>query len=154
MWLPENLFRCREVGVRSGHQLHLERCVFPWNSRWFSHLTHLHLETNFPAQCPPMETFLSILVASPGLQTITLLHFSLTTDAAFPVALPHLSALRIRIHDAWICVRLLKSLVIPRPPRLILQALSRPTTASCTRNRLPHSRSLRHMNPSFTTLSY
>ncbi|KAJ7606734.1 hypothetical protein DFH06DRAFT_1347878 [Mycena polygramma] len=114
MWLPSILFRRTETTpqTRSDLDLHLERCAFPWDSPWYSYLTHLHLEDIDWIQRPTMEAFLAILVGSPGLQTVSLIHSTPTTLDGFPVALPQLSALTIR-GDSGPCVQLLQYLIIP-----------------------------------------
>ncbi|KAJ7696541.1 hypothetical protein B0H17DRAFT_401316 [Mycena rosella] len=119
MWLPRDLFRRTEVvesrkaGAWSGTRLHLECCAFPWDSGWYTHLTHLHLENINPTQRPTMEGFLAILVASPALQELTVIHCSPTTRHGFAVDLPHLTSLTIKSDSSSTCARLLGYLVIP-----------------------------------------
>ncbi|KAJ7105476.1 hypothetical protein C8R43DRAFT_221966 [Mycena crocata] len=119
MWLPLDLFRrkevveSRKVGARQGVRLHLESAVFPWQSAWYSHLTHLHLENINPAQRPTMEAFLCILVGSPALQTLTVIHCSPTTRHGFTVDLPHLSALTLKSESSSMCARLVGYINIP-----------------------------------------
>ncbi|KAJ7446800.1 hypothetical protein FB451DRAFT_1375838 [Mycena latifolia] len=119
MWLPSDLFHRKEVlksrkaGTRSDTRLHLECCAFSWDSGWYSHLTHLHLENINPTQRPTMEAFLAILVASPTLQTLTIIHCSPTTRNGFAVDLPHLAALTIKSDSSSTCARLLSYLIIP-----------------------------------------
>ncbi|KAJ7835574.1 hypothetical protein B0H14DRAFT_2796114 [Mycena olivaceomarginata] len=81
LWLPMDLFRrsktveeSDKARTQSDLCLHLEGCAFPWDSAWYSHLTHLHLENINSVKRPTMETLLTILVGSPALQTLTLIH--------------------------------------------------------------------------------
>ncbi|KAF7356478.1 hypothetical protein MVEN_00980900 [Mycena venus] len=119
MWLPRNLFRrtefveSRKVGMQPGVRLHLECCAFPWDSGWYSHLTHLHLENINPTQRPTMEAFLAILVGSPNLQTLSVIDCSPTTSSGFTVELPHLTALTIKTDSPSACLDLLGYLNIP-----------------------------------------
>ncbi|KAJ7167350.1 hypothetical protein C8R43DRAFT_917591 [Mycena crocata] len=120
MWLPPDLFRRKQVmqsrkaGVQQELRLHLERCAFPWESgSWYSHLTHLHLENIHPAQRPGMKAFLSILVGSPALQMLSVLHASPTFGDGFTVDLPLLSALSLKDESLSTCTRLFGLLVIP-----------------------------------------
>ncbi|KAF7356470.1 hypothetical protein MVEN_00980100 [Mycena venus] len=79
MWLPTNLFcrgeviESRKTSTQLGLRLHLECCAFPWDSPWYTHLTHLRLVGINPMQRPTMEAFLAILVDSPNLETLTCL---------------------------------------------------------------------------------
>ncbi|KAJ7503354.1 hypothetical protein B0H11DRAFT_2222637 [Mycena galericulata] len=119
LWLPSDFFRRTEVvnsrkdGIGQGLRLHLESCVFPWNSAWYNHLTHLHLENITPNQRPTMETLLCILVGSPNLESFSLIHCSPTTLDGFLVELPHLSALTIKSAFSLTCMTLLGYLIIP-----------------------------------------
>ncbi|KAJ7117817.1 hypothetical protein C8R44DRAFT_791472 [Mycena epipterygia] len=119
MWLPRNLFRrtqvleSRKPGACQSVRVHLECCAFPWDSGWYSHLMHLHLENINPAQRPTMEALLGILVGSPALQILTIIHCSPTTRNGFAVELPHLSALTIKSDSSSTCARLLGYLIIP-----------------------------------------
>ncbi|KAF8216639.1 hypothetical protein K438DRAFT_1797574 [Mycena galopus ATCC 62051] len=120
MWLPSNLFRRtevmenRQVGRQPGVWLHLEACAFPWDSGWYSHLVHLHLENIHSAQRPTIEAFLAILIASPNLQTLTLIHCSPTTHRrGCLVELPCLTTLTIKSDPPSPCLRLLGYLKIP-----------------------------------------
>ncbi|KAJ6619894.1 hypothetical protein B0H10DRAFT_1128017 [Mycena sp. CBHHK59/15] len=119
MWLPRDLFRragmvqSRKVGVQPGLRLHLGSCAFPWDSHWYCHLTHLHLEDINTTQRPTMDAFLSILVGSPYLKSLTLIHCSPTTRNGFTVDLPHLSALTIKCNSSSTCARLLEYLSVP-----------------------------------------
>ncbi|KAF7326384.1 hypothetical protein MVEN_02624800 [Mycena venus] len=84
-------------GTQPGVRLHLEYCAFPWDSEWYSHLTHLHLENINRAQRPTLEAFLAILVGSPNLQTLSVIHCSPTTCLRrLIVELPHLTGLNIK----------------------------------------------------------
>ncbi|KAJ7460829.1 hypothetical protein FB451DRAFT_1499934 [Mycena latifolia] len=124
MWLPTNLFRRREVvesrkaGARVGLRLHLECCAFPWDSPWYSHLTHFHLENINRAQCPTMEALLGILVCSPALETLSLIYCTPTTQQGFFVWLPHLSVLTLKSGSPSTCARLLDYLII-RPSAIV-----------------------------------
>ncbi|KAJ7781987.1 hypothetical protein DFH07DRAFT_1055498 [Mycena maculata] len=117
--LPQNLFRRREVlesgksAAQASVRLHLEACAFPWDSGWYTHVTHLHLENIALAQRPTMETLLGILVDSPALQTLAIIHCSPTTRHGFPVYLPHLTALTLKSDSSTTCGRLLGFLTIP-----------------------------------------
>ncbi|KAJ7759171.1 hypothetical protein B0H16DRAFT_1534665 [Mycena metata] len=119
MWLPRNLFRRTEVlesrkaGARTGTRLHLKCCAFPWDSGWYLHLTHLHLENLNPAQRPTMDALLGILVGSPNLQTLAVIHCSPTTRRGFAVELPHLTALTLKSDSSSTCARLLGYLLVP-----------------------------------------
>ncbi|KAK7032707.1 hypothetical protein R3P38DRAFT_3392747 [Favolaschia claudopus] len=119
LWLPQDLFRKTETmegssGTRSHLRLHLEGCTFPWGSAWNSNLTHLHLEYIGLDQRPTMEQLLAVLVASPALKTLTLIHCSPNTFDGFPVALPQLAALStIRSSYAATCAHILKFLIVP-----------------------------------------
>ncbi|KAJ6577830.1 hypothetical protein B0H19DRAFT_1253135 [Mycena capillaripes] len=123
MWLPHDLFRRTEVlesrkaQTTSGLWLHFERCAFPWDSPWYSHVTHLHLENINWIQRPTMEAFLAILIGSPALQTLSLIHCSPTTLDGFSVDLPRLSALTIRDNFPPTAT-LLGYLMIPRSATL------------------------------------
>ncbi|KAJ6477647.1 hypothetical protein C8R45DRAFT_363878 [Mycena sanguinolenta] len=114
LWLPGNLFRRSDAETKAGlSSLHLDGCAFPWDSAWYSHITHLHLEHIGFELGLTVETLLGILASSPLLQTLSLIRACLTTpDDGFPVALPHLTALSIRSTDAS-CARVLKYLGIP-----------------------------------------
>ncbi|KAJ7879962.1 hypothetical protein B0H14DRAFT_2708050 [Mycena olivaceomarginata] len=120
MWLPGNLFRrteiieSRRVGTHPGVRLHLECCAFPWDSPWYSHLTHLHLQNINPAQRPTLQTFLAILAGSPNLEILTIFGCSPTTnDCGFTVQLPRLTALTIKTGSLYACLSVLENLVIP-----------------------------------------
>ncbi|KAJ7089850.1 hypothetical protein B0H15DRAFT_274387 [Mycena belliarum] len=119
MWLSSNLYDRREVlqsrkaGTRVGLRLHLECCAFPWDSAWYSQMTDFHLENINPAQCPTMETLLSILVGSPALQTLSLIYCDPTTREGFSVVLPHLSILTLKTNSPSTCTNLLTYLVFP-----------------------------------------
>ncbi|KAJ6581652.1 hypothetical protein B0H19DRAFT_515185 [Mycena capillaripes] len=146
MWLPRNLFRRTEVmqsrksGTQLGVRLHLECCAFPWDSGWYFHLTHLHLENINPTQRPTMEAFLGILVGSPYLQILTVIHCSPTTRRGFAVDLPHLTALTIKSDSSSTCARMLSYLIIP-PSATI--------NASCTVRSNPDSRCYLPESPIF-----
>ncbi|KAF7348450.1 hypothetical protein MVEN_01362000 [Mycena venus] len=102
------------AGTQPGVRLHLEYCAFPWDSEWYSHLTHLHLENINRAQRPTLEAFLAILVGSPNLQTLSVIHCSPTTCLRrLIVELPHLTGLNIKTDSPWACLRLLGSINIP-----------------------------------------
>ncbi|KAJ7255477.1 hypothetical protein B0H12DRAFT_534423 [Mycena haematopus] len=120
MWLPRNLFHrtevmeSRKVGAQPGVRLHLECCAFPWDSGWYFQLTHLHLENINPAQRPTLEAFLAILISSPNLQILTLIHCSPTTyRRGCIVELPRLSALTIKSGSPSTCLNLLGCINIP-----------------------------------------
>ncbi|KAJ7917527.1 hypothetical protein B0H13DRAFT_323967 [Mycena leptocephala] len=140
MWLPTNLFRRMEViesrkaGTQLGLQLHLERCAFPWDSVWWKCLRHLHLENINPAQRPTMEALLGILVGSPDLETLTIIHCSPTTRHGFTVQLPHLTSLTLQSDSSSMCARLLGFLVIPQSA-----TISASCTGSDTRNSMYQS---------------
>ncbi|KAF7356475.1 hypothetical protein MVEN_00980600 [Mycena venus] len=72
-----------------------------------------NLENISPAQRPTMDAFLAILVGSPNLQTLTVLHCSPTTSRGFTVELSHLTALTIHCSSSTTCSRLLSYLIIP-----------------------------------------
>ncbi|KAJ7180775.1 hypothetical protein C8R46DRAFT_1028211 [Mycena filopes] len=152
MWLPPDLFRrtqvleSRKVGAPIGMRLHLECCAFPWDSGWYFHLTHLHLENLNPAQRPTMEAFLGVLVGSPNLQTLAVIHCSPTTRRGFPVDLPRLTALTLKSDSSSTCARLLGYLLIPP---------SATVTASCTLKTAPDSRHALYQNliPEFSDIS-
>ncbi|KAJ7235642.1 hypothetical protein B0H12DRAFT_1141409 [Mycena haematopus] len=116
LWLPRNLFRRSGDSTKSDTRaelcFHFDGCAFSWDSAWYSHITHLHLEHITSALRPTMEALLGVLVCSPSLQTLSLIHCCPTTSEGFPVDLPHLSALTIRSTDSM-CARILKYLVIP-----------------------------------------
>ncbi|KAJ7043738.1 hypothetical protein C8F04DRAFT_728547 [Mycena alexandri] len=152
MWLPRNLFRRTEVlesrkaGARTGTRLHLKCCAFPWDSGWYLHLTHLHLENLNPAQRPTMDAFLGILVGSPNLQTLTVIQCSPTTRRGFPVELPHLTALTLKSDSSSTCARLLGYLLIPP---------SATVNASCSLKTTPDSRHALYQSliPEFSDVS-
>ncbi|KAJ6518924.1 hypothetical protein C8R45DRAFT_9627 [Mycena sanguinolenta] len=119
-WLPRNLFHRTEVmetrkaGAQAGVRLHLERCAFPWDSEWYSQLTHLHLENINPVQRPTFEAFLAILISSPNLQALTLIRSAPTTYRdGCTVELPHLSALTIECSSPLTFRGLLGCIKIP-----------------------------------------
>ncbi|KAJ7654499.1 hypothetical protein DFH06DRAFT_516006 [Mycena polygramma] len=119
MWLPQDLFRRREVvesrksGAHLGVRLHLDGCAFSWDSGWYFYLTHLDLENITQTQRPTMEVLLTILLGSPNLQVLKLIHCSPTTRVGFPVSLPHLTALTIKSDVPGMCERLMGFLSIP-----------------------------------------
>ncbi|KAF7356468.1 hypothetical protein MVEN_00979900 [Mycena venus] len=116
MWLPTNLFRRREViesrKTLQDLRLHLESCAFPWDSAWYSNLTHLHLGDISRTQRPTTETFLAILVDSPNLETLTLVYSCPTMGRPFPVQLRNLTLLTID-DSTSLCYHLLRCLVVP-----------------------------------------
>ncbi|KAF8216649.1 hypothetical protein K438DRAFT_399956 [Mycena galopus ATCC 62051] len=118
LWLPGNLFhrteviQSRKVGTQPGVRLHLECCAFPWDSRWYFNLTHLHLENIAPAQRPTMEMFLAVLNSSPNLQTLAAIHCCPFTGGPSIVELLHLSLLTITDDPSSVCL-LLSCLIIP-----------------------------------------
>jgi hypothetical protein len=120
LWLPMDLFRrsktveeSDKARTQSDLCLHLEGCAFPRDSAWYSHLTHLHLENINSVKRPTMETLLTILVGSPALQMLTLIHCCPTTSDGFPVDLTHLTTLTIRSTFTPTCTDLLKCLILP-----------------------------------------
>ncbi|KAJ7224139.1 hypothetical protein GGX14DRAFT_557030 [Mycena pura] len=119
MWLPRNLFRrdqvlqSRKPGACPALRLHLESCAFPWDSGWYTYLTHLHLENINPTQRPTMEAFLTMLVSSPSIQSISIIHCSPTTRRGFPVRLPRLASFTLKSDSSSTCGRLLGYLIIP-----------------------------------------
>ncbi|KAJ6561064.1 hypothetical protein DFH09DRAFT_1364519 [Mycena vulgaris] len=136
MWLPPNVFRRKEVvegrrpGARVGLRLHLQSCAFPWDSGWYSQLTHLHLENIHPAQSPTMEALLAILVGSSALQTLSLIYCSPSTYQGFLVDLPNLTTFILKSDSPSICAYLLGYLILP--PSAILKV-----TVSCN-NKAEH----------------
>ncbi|KAJ6477658.1 hypothetical protein C8R45DRAFT_1157541 [Mycena sanguinolenta] len=107
--------------------LYLEGCAFGWDSVLYSQITHLHLEDLILALRPTMEELLTILVGSPALQTLSLIHCPPTTFDGFSVDLPHLSALTIRSNSiAPTSVQLLTYLIL-HPSVMIHISLSAET---------------------------
>ncbi|KAJ7334277.1 hypothetical protein DFH08DRAFT_303401 [Mycena albidolilacea] len=136
IWLAANLFRrtqvleSRKMGTHPGVRLHLQRCAFRWESGWYSHLTRLHLEDIGSSQSPAMEVFLTILLGSPNLEILTLIHCSPTDPGrGFPVQLPRLTALTIRNNFISGCLPLLEYLAIP-PSATIDATVSYPVEAA------------------------
>ncbi|KAF8168679.1 hypothetical protein K438DRAFT_1941535 [Mycena galopus ATCC 62051] len=114
MWLPQGLLPRSENGSGMPYlSLHFEGCSFPWASAWYSSITHLHLDNITSFLQPTMEELLAVLVGSPALETLSLIHCSPTTSDGFPIDLPHLSALPIRSGFESPCARVLEYLTIP-----------------------------------------
>ncbi|KAJ7131988.1 hypothetical protein C8R46DRAFT_1140952 [Mycena filopes] len=122
MWLPSDLFQRSDVNesrrshrIQRGLRLHLESCAFSWDSAWYSHLTHLHLANISLVQRPTMEMLLSILVGSPALEILTLIHCLpiQTTPHGFRVELPRLSAFTLKGDSPATFPHLMAYLMIP-----------------------------------------
>ncbi|KAJ7183571.1 hypothetical protein C8R46DRAFT_1209737 [Mycena filopes] len=122
MWLPSDLFQRSEVNesrrshrIQRGLRLHLESCAFSWDSAWYSHLTHLHLANISLVQRPTMEMLLSILVGSPALEILSLIHCLpiQTTSHGFRVELPRLSAFTLKGDSPATFPHLMAYLTIP-----------------------------------------
>ncbi|KAJ7281390.1 hypothetical protein C8J57DRAFT_74480 [Mycena rebaudengoi] len=119
MWLPPELFRredvvqSRKAGALPELSLHLESCAFSWDSQWYHHLSHLHLENINPLQRPTMEMFLAMLSDSPRLRSLSIFHCSPTTFDGFRIELPHLSHLTIKSDSSRMSACLMKYLGMP-----------------------------------------
>ncbi|KAJ7505965.1 hypothetical protein B0H11DRAFT_1974202 [Mycena galericulata] len=119
LWLPPNLFRRSEVarsrkaGEGSVLALHLVRCAFQWDSPWYTHLTHLHLEDIRPPQRPTMESLLVTLVGSPNLESLAIIYCDPITLDGFIVNLSRLSSLTVKSTGSFMCSRLLDYITIP-----------------------------------------
>ncbi|KAJ7631078.1 hypothetical protein FB45DRAFT_556466 [Roridomyces roridus] len=115
MWLPSDLFRRTAVSKSQSStsvSLHLEACAFSWDSAWYSHLKHLHLERISAAQCPSMEALLGILLESRlTLETLAMVNCSPSTNSGFPVDLPRLTSLTLKTSSTL--EPLLTYLIIP-----------------------------------------
>ncbi|KAF7308409.1 hypothetical protein HMN09_00689700 [Mycena chlorophos] len=119
LWLPSNLFRRehvvqeRQAEMQPGSNLHLQRCAFPWDSSWYTQMAHLHLESLGPLQIPSTEALLSVLAASPRLETLALIDSVPITHKGFRVSLPHLTLLELMDDAASACANLLGLLEVP-----------------------------------------
>ncbi|KAJ7066509.1 hypothetical protein C8F01DRAFT_1123527 [Mycena amicta] len=111
-WLPRNLFnrdqvvQDRKSGTWPTLDLHLDGCAFSWDSLWYTQLAHLHLENISPLQRPTTEKFLTILAASPCLQTLTIIHCAPITRRGFQVSLPYLTSFTLKSDSPSTCGRL------------------------------------------------
>lgn len=71
-------------------QLRLEQCAFPWNSPWLGGLTALHLQDIPKTHGLTMAMLLSVVIASPLLQQLTLVNTQTRVDSldrVFPIDL-------------------------------------------------------------------
>ncbi|KAJ7651174.1 hypothetical protein FB45DRAFT_32097 [Roridomyces roridus] len=113
--LPTDLFGRRQVteGQYSpGLSLHLVGCAFPWDSAWYSNLTHLHLEEILMALRPTMETLLFVIAGSKNLECLTLINCGPTTSTGCIINLPRLSRVIYKT-ESNTCAPLLLYLALP-----------------------------------------
>nr|GAT60016.1 predicted protein [Mycena chlorophos] len=126
LWLPSNLFQREQVveerkaEMQPGSTLHLERCAFPWDSSWYTQMAHLRLESLGPLQIPSTEVLLSVLAASPRLETLALIDSVPNMHKGFRVSLPHLTLLELMDNAASACANLLGFLEVPPSATVIV----------------------------------
>ncbi|KAF7308904.1 hypothetical protein MKEN_01090900 [Mycena kentingensis (nom. inval.)] len=134
LWLPRNFLRCKEDAQKleanlAPVQLHLHGCAFPWDSPSYSNITHLHLANISPLQSPTTEQLLEILVTSPRLETLALVHCSLSSLRGFPVTLPQLTSFVLSTESTAIFILLLHFLRLPDTAMVTVTCKDRPNHA-------------------------
>ncbi|KAF7370559.1 F-box domain-containing protein [Mycena sanguinolenta] len=117
-WLDARVFHgIDESRNNLSRQLRLEQCALPWNSPWYHNLTDLYLADLHKAHGPTITMLLSVIIASPLLQHLTLINTQTRIDdlnmyRLFPVVLADLRTLHLS-EPISVCALLLMALTFP-----------------------------------------
>ncbi|KAF7370560.1 F-box domain-containing protein [Mycena sanguinolenta] len=132
-WLDARVFHgIDEPKTNLPRQLRLERAALPWNSPWYNNLTDLYLADLHKAHGPTMTMLLSVIVASPLLQHLTLINTQTRIDdlnmyRLFPVVLADLRTLHLS-EPISVCAQLLMDLTFPSIVTVIVSCTLSPAS--------------------------
>ncbi|KAJ6581557.1 hypothetical protein B0H19DRAFT_1115833 [Mycena capillaripes] len=128
LWLDPGVFLGGEGINLLPRQLRLERCALPWNSPWYFNLTDLYLAHLHHAHAPTITMLLSVIIASPLLQHLTLIDTKTHgdyLDTVFPFTLPDLRTIHLS-EPLSVCAQILMNLTFPSIVTTIVSCLSAP----------------------------